>query len=214
MNGAPPPFYDLDEDLLAAVRAGSPFAFRCYPCAITAVVLGRGSRIELEADAAACRARGVPLLRRRGGGCAVLLDPGSVIASSAFRQPGIGGVPAAFSRALDWLLAGLAAMGLTGLSRQGVSDLAKDGRKVAGTCLYRSKDLVYFSASLLVRPDLDLVEACLPHPPREPAWRAGRSHREFMSAGLGGGLDAAAFAAQLSRELESALDRLHGPTGE
>jgi lipoate-protein ligase A len=41
---------------------------------------------------------------------------------------------------------------------------------------------VYYSASLLVKPDVSLVERYLRHPPREPEYRRGRSHREFMGA--------------------------------
>jgi len=41
--------------------------------------------------------------------------------------------------------------------------------------------LLYYSASLLVNAQLSLVERYLRHPPREPKYRDGRSHLEFVA---------------------------------
>ena len=93
----------------------------------------------------------------------------------------------------------LAEMGIAGVEHRGISDLAFGDRKVGGTYLYRAKGLVYFSASLLVAHDLEGVERYLRHPPREPDWRRGRPHRDFMSPGLGA-LQGGAGAAEFFRE--------------
>ena len=73
-------------------------------------------------------------------------------------------------------------------------------RKIGGSCIWRTRGLLYYSTTLLVDPDLDLCERYLPHPPREPAYRAGRPHRAFM-----GSLRAAAWhgdAAALAGDLQ------------
>ena len=174
--------FDADEDLLEeAVRLGRP-RFRVYPWRGRVVVLGRGSDPRREVRREALRDPAVSLLRRRGGGCAVLLDPGNLVVSLAFPAEGTGRITRAFDASLAWLLRGLEAAGFRDIRREGISDLAQGDRKVGGTCLYRKTGLVYFSATLLAAPDLDLVERILPHPPREPAWRRGRPHREFMGA--------------------------------
>ena len=88
----------------------------------------------------------------------------------------------AFREATDWLIAGLDAAGFPGVRGDGVSDLVLDGRKVGGSCIYRTRGLVYYSTTLLTDPDLDLIHRYLPHPPREPGYRRGRAHRDFLGA--------------------------------
>ena len=52
----------------------------------------------------------------------------------------------------------------------------------SGSCIYRTRGLLYYSTTLLLDPDLELVERYLPHPPREPEYRRGRPHRDFMTS--------------------------------
>ena len=148
------------------------------------VVLGRASKPEIELNADACVEDGVPILRRRGGGCAVVIDPGNAIVAVAMPAKGIGGITEHFSRLSAWVIAGLERAGVIGVYHDGISDLVCDDLKIGGACIYRAKDLLLYSATLLVDPDLDLVERYLKHPPREPEYRRGRSHREFMG-GIG-----------------------------
>jgi lipoate-protein ligase A len=131
----------------------------------------------------------------------VTLDPGDVVVSVALAVPGRIDVPDLFRKLSDWLIAALERIGLPGLSRAGSSDLVRGDRKVAGACLFCPRGVALFSASLLVTPDVEAMERYLAHPPREPAYRRGRSHRDFV-AGLGcGGLDAAEVEARLRATL-------------
>ncbi len=206
------PPYALDDDLIAAARAaGEPrlrvAAFAGAAGSPVAVVLGRGGRPERELHLDAILADGRPVLRRSGGGCAVVLDPGNIVVSAALPRPGLGGITSAFAALSAWLAAALARCGLPGAGQAGVSDLALDGRKIGGACIHRTLGLLYYSTTLLVAPDLALIERYLPHPPREPAYRAGRAHRAFLlplaprlaAAGLAS--EPAAFAARLASEL-------------
>lgn len=201
--------YTRDDALLLACRADSRPRLAVQACSATEVVLGRGSKPELELNVEAIEADSIPLLRRRGGGCAVLLDPGNVIVSWVERVPGIGGSKAAFARLSTWICEVLAATGIPGVEMRGISDLAIGQHKVGGACIYRSKDLLYYSTTLLVAPQLDLVERYLKHPPREPDYRGGRAHRDFMGAlrdhGAG---DAVALAWDLRRRLRDRVRAL------
>jgi lipoate-protein ligase A len=196
------PPYHLDDDLIADARADGRSRVRVLTVAEPMVVLGRGSdpREELHVDA--CRDDGVVLVRRKGGGCAVVLDPGNVVVSVALAIGGLGRIRSTFDGLTDWFIAGLARIGVPGVIREGTSDLALDGRKISGSCVFRSLGIFYYSATLLVAPDLDLVERYLAHPPREPDYRRGRAHRDFM-AGIGPVLrrDVGEIADDLRREL-------------
>jgi lipoate-protein ligase A len=212
--GEPLPVWDFDDDLIANVDAdaaprGRASAWPPAGAPRVAVVVGRGGDPAVEVDGDAARADGVPVLRRRGGGCAVVLDPGNVIVSLALPLAGVGGITGAFAAISAWLIETLARCGLTGLRQEGTSDLALAGRKVGGSCLWRTKGLVYYSTTLLVAPDLALAERYLVHPPREPAYRAGRSHCDFM--GDLRELDRALTTAELVRRLSPFLQDLPRP---
>jgi len=168
----------------------------------TIVVLGRGSKPAVELELDNCLADSVPLMRRRGGGCAVVLDPGNVVVSVALSTSGFGRNREWMTHLCNWLTGGLVAVGVEGVEMAGISDLAIDDRKVSGACIHRSRDLLYFSATLLVDPDVQAMERYLSHPPREPDYRRGRSHADFCGRISAPGIsDARALAAALKRRL-------------
>lgn len=173
--------YEHDDDLLAAAQEERRSKMRVYRLHETVVVLGRGSKPEVELDLSACRQDRVSLLRRHGGGCAVVIDPGNVIVSVALPLSGLGSNKQAFSRLSRWISEGLARIGLDGVTHQGISDLVFLDRKVGGACIYRRRDLLYYSTTVLVSPNIALMERYLQHPPREPEYRRGRTHLEFVS---------------------------------
>jgi lipoate-protein ligase A len=187
---------------------------RVYSPPEPAVVIGRGGKQQLELDRAAIAADGATLYKRPGGGCAVVLDAGNLVVSVALGLPGISHIKTTFAAVGDWVIAGLAACGVPGVEQRGVSDLAIGERKVGGSCVYRTRGLFYYSTTLLVDPDLDLVERYLPHPPREPDYRAGRDHRAFMGSLAGMGLveDTSTFRNRLGAELNWRLPGLAAAT--
>ena len=195
------PTYDLDDHLIRDTLTDGRPRVSVYLPAHPMVVLGRGSKPELEIHAGTCEAADVPVLRRRGGGCAVLLDPGNVIVSLTLSVEGIGRNREHFDRISAWIMAALTGLGLSGLTRRGISDLCLGRRKVGGSCIQRQRGLLYYSTTLLVQPDVPLMARVLRHPPREPEYRAGRKHAEFV-----GKLDYAGGAARLCRDLSVALD--------
>jgi lipoate-protein ligase A len=174
--------YDFDDDLIEATRADGRPRVRVERFRGHAVVIGRGGRPEVELNHDAILEDGVEVFRRHGGGCAVFLDPGNIIVSVVWPLPGLGGIKQAFNDISNALIKGLAEAGLPGVTQEGISDLVLDGRKIGGSCIYRSRDLLYYSTTLLIDPDLELVERYLKHPPREPDYRHGRSHAEFMGS--------------------------------
>ena len=143
-------------------------------------MLGRSGNPDLEVHVDTALGDNVPILRRHGGGCAVVLDSGNVIVSLALPIPGLASITETFVLLSTWLIEALDLVGVHGVAQQGTSDLTLADRKISGSCIYRSKGLLYYSATLLVHPDLGLVERYLKHPPREPAYRRNRPHRDFL----------------------------------
>lgn len=195
--------HPLDEDLLERVQAGDPPQVRVWEPRAVAAVLGRSNRAAREVDLAACTRDGVPVLRRRGGGGAVVLAPGCLVASltrPVIRPLAVG---THLEEAGEFLArAVLDASGVL-LERRGTGDLCAGDRKVAGSSAFCGRGVFFYQASLLVDPDLGLMDRYLPHPSREPAYRGGRDHGGFLTtlrrAGFRGSLDT------LARDLEAYL---------
>jgi lipoate-protein ligase A len=173
------PYVD-DEELIAATKSDGRSRFRIYRPRMVSVVLGRGSDPQAELCTSACLADGIPVLKRRGGGCAVVLEEGNVIVSAALATNVLGKVKGHFAALSAWLVDGLARAGVSDVRREGTSDLALGDRKVGGACIHGPKGLLYYSVSLLYEPDVSLMDRYLRHPPREPAYRRGRPHGEFV----------------------------------
>ena len=196
----------FDEALLECVNAGrSTGAFRVWRLARPAVILGIGSAISAECDAEECRRRRVEVRRRGSGGAAVLVGPGDLCATLVAAY---GEVPKEFRsiggahRLLGGMIA--SALGDMGIDAQcvGTSDVAVGELKIAGLSQSRKRTAFLVHASILVEPDMNLMQAVLPHPPSEPDYRGGRAHREFLTCldeAAGGGGRAGEFAWLLKR---------------
>ncbi len=172
--------YNFDDDLIAVAQADGQAHLKIYPFDHVAVVLGRGSKPALEIYEERCKEDGIPIYRRHGGGCAVLLDPGNLIVSLALPVNGIGDNNKHFKRISSWVIKGLEKLGVQGVYHDGISDFVLVGKKIGGSCIYRRPGILYYSSTLLIDPKLDLVERYLKHPPKEPEYRKGRGHGEFM----------------------------------
>ena len=179
-GGQPIGEYDADAAAFEATRNDGQARVRVYRPDGLQLVLGRASRPEQELFGQACLADSVEVVRRRGGGCSVLLDPGNLIVAICLRAPGIGENRRWFERINRCLIGALGDLGIPGLAQAGISDLVLGDRKVAGCSLHRWRDTLYYAASLLVDPRIDLMERYLRHPPREPDYRRGRDHAQFV----------------------------------
>jgi lipoate-protein ligase A len=63
----------------------------------------------------------------------------------------------------------------------GTSDLAVKGRKFSGNSLRAKRSHLLYHGTLLYEFPLDLISACLRSPPRQPDYRSGRTHADFVA---------------------------------
>jgi lipoate-protein ligase A len=174
-------FMNLDADLLEQVRAGTPWAYRSWEPDQVLVVLGRGNQADFEVYGDRCQADRAPIVRRRGGGGTVVLSPGVLVISLVKRVKQPFGFQEYFQQINALIMAALQSLGIGDLSQQGHSDICIRDRKILGASMYRSKDLLFYSASLMVANSLDLIDWYLKHPSKEPEYRRGRSHQDFLT---------------------------------
>jgi lipoate-protein ligase A len=174
--------YDHDDDLIALTREDGLGHLKIYRPRFRAVVLGRGSKKELEIHKDTCEEDSVLLFRRRGGGCSVYIDSNNIVVSLSAPAKGFGRIGYYFNSISKWLISGLAASGVPDVTKEGICDLSLHNKKIGGACLYRERDLLLYSTTLVVEPDYDKMERYLKHPPREPEYRGHRSHRDFVGS--------------------------------
>jgi lipoate-protein ligase A len=147
------------------------------------VVLGHSNAWRREVDSAACRDNGVPILRRVSGGGTVLQGPGCLNYSLILRHSGqtLGSIRDTFAFVLDRHRRMIERL-CCGTSRvDGVSDLTYNGLKFSGNAQYRKARAFLVHGTFLLSFDLGMVERCLRIPAKQPAYRAGRPHREFIT---------------------------------
>lgn len=171
----------LDEDLLVAVQTGGSPAVRVWEPPELAVVLGRSNEPEREVILNQCERDRVPVLRRRGGGGAVVLAPGCLVATLAYRVENPLAVGRHLGEAVQRTRSALHRAAGVAAEVHGTGDLCLGDRKILGSSAFSGRGVFLYQASLLVSLDLGLVERYLRHPSREPAYRSGRSHRAFLT---------------------------------
>jgi len=177
----------LDEVLLDAAQAGrlAGPVVRTWMAPAPTVVLGSSSRIADEIDVAGCAAARATIVRRPSGGLTVLLGPGCLVWSVITPHPAaVPPLEVLHATMLEPLAAALRAAGRP-VERRGTSDLAVvtggHARKVSGNALRVRRSAVLYHGTLLDSFDLGLIDRVLRHPPREPEYRAGRAHGEFVT---------------------------------
>jgi lipoate-protein ligase A len=147
------------------------------------VVLGSSQSAEREARIDRCDRDGVPILKRRGGGGAVLLVPGVVCLSIAFHST-ISDSPLYFFRQINAFIIRVleASFDVQDLGQRGISDIAIGDKKILGCSMFKSRSTYFYQGSLLVDVPLTRLSTYLKHPSKEPDYRQGRSHRDFMTS--------------------------------
>jgi lipoate-protein ligase A len=165
-----------DEELL---RAGDG-VFRIWEAARECVVLGQAGRPDRDVHVPECRDAGVPIVKRCSGGGAVLLGPGCLSYSLVLPldwEPKWGEI----RYSLAWVMRRMSrSLDVPGLRVEGDCDLVLNHRKVSGNAQRRMQHAILHHGTLLHNFEASRPERFLKAPQREPMYRAGRGHAEFL----------------------------------
>ena len=176
----------LDEALLIAADTNpkGPIAcLRLWEPPGYAVVLGASGRVEAEVHREAIEADSVPIARRSSGGGTVVVGPGALNVTVILPRdhaPGLEAVEAAQGYVLERIAASIRSE-IPEVQVLGSGDLTLEGRKIAGSAQRRLKTCFLVHATILHDFPLGRIDRYLREPARQPHYRRGRPHSEFVA---------------------------------
>ncbi|MBI3322235.1 MAG: lipoate--protein ligase family protein [Candidatus Omnitrophica bacterium] len=171
-----------DEALLDACEEEGREVLRFWEPAAHFVVLGYANALRSEVRSGACRAAGVPVLRRMSGGGTVLQGPGVLNYSLVLRaeEPAMRTIPATNRAVMGRNRACLERLLPGPVTAEGDTDLALSGRKFSGNAQRRRRKALLFHGTFLLGLDFALLDRVLPLPAKQPAYRRSRAHGDFL----------------------------------
>ena len=175
---------ELERDLcmLEAAENDGCYAFRTWTTPRTTVVVGRAVEIKDEVRVGFCREQAIDVVRRPSGGRSVVVGKGTLQYAFALPyslDPELATISGAKKFCNNILRDGLGRG--DELSEDDSGDLVLDGRKVAGLALRRRRTALLLHGTILVDADIELIASALRHPVREPDYRSGRAHADFLT---------------------------------
>lgn len=153
----------IDEAIVRGRAAGeTPSTLRVWQNP-RCVVIGISQNPYQELDLEACRAEGLPVVRRQSGGGAVYHDSGNLNYSLSMgfaALAGNTGTEQSYVFLLGGVVSALGSLGVEANLRH-ISDVYAGERKIAGCAQYRTSGAVLHHGCILVRADLALLERTL-----------------------------------------------------
>lgn len=175
----------LDESLLYQINEqNSVGCLRIWEVDQYTVILGSSNQVAANINLAACEQDQIPVLRRCTGGGTVLLGPGCFVYSLFLRitaDQHLIGIEGTTQEILNRICVGLNLLKPDlNVELQGISDLTVQGRKFSGNSQRWLTTTLLHHGTILYDFDLDRIPRYLISPEREPEYRSGRDHLEFI----------------------------------
>jgi len=173
--------YDLpDYDLFINPKDG--FQYMIWRPIEDSIVLGQSNQPDTALYLEAVQRDDIPIWKRPSGGETVYLSPNTVVVSLSLQGTPLQGSKYYFRRFNQEIQGCLSELGVSSLGYKGISDLAIGEKKILGCALYRKPDYIFYHAVLNVAEDIHKIATYLRHPSREPDYRQGRDHTEFVTS--------------------------------
>ncbi len=172
--------YDLPD--LAILNSEAPTEVCVWPPDKTYLVLGQSNQAETALFTEKVTADNIPVYKRPSGGETVILTPNMLVIAVSFKEARLQNPAVYFKKINDTILAALSECGFTDLSQKGISDISRGAKKVLGSSIYRKPGRVFYHAVLNVAEDPGVIAKYIRHPQKEPDYRQGRAHEDFVTS--------------------------------
>jgi lipoate---protein ligase len=124
---------------------------------------------------------GIAVMKRPSGGETVVLTPRMFVVSLILKGNKLPKSSDFFSSINNFLIKGLNKAGLENVKYRGISDLAVENKKIMGSSIYRKPGMLFYHAVFNFGESPDYIASYLKHPVREPDYRKGRLHSDFVT---------------------------------
>jgi len=173
--------YDLPDCRL--LQSGNNHSsFKVWEPDQTIVIMGKGSDPVDELRAENILRDNVPVVKRSTGGCSVIVAPNMFVASFVLKNDVAKKNNEYFDLFNSILVKTFRKLRVENIDLDGISDITLNGLKVVGSAIYRNKDLVFYHAVINSAGDINLLEKYLKVPTRQPEYRQGRAHKDFVTS--------------------------------
>ena len=173
----------------------------------TYIILGRSNRIaEDSIHVNKALENGVEIYKRPSGGEAVILTPDTLVISVKLPIDNPIKTHHYFKLINNSIIAALTELGVKQLGNKGISDISIGIKKILGSSIYRKQKTIFYHAVLNVSEPIETISMYLKHPKREPDYRRGRDHHEFVTSLKQEGYEIP--VKQLTNEISGSINKL------
>ncbi|MBL7071018.1 MAG: lipoate--protein ligase family protein [Candidatus Omnitrophica bacterium] len=147
------------------------------------IVLGRISKLEESVNTKEARKDNIEILRRISAGGTVLQGPGCLNYSlilSYERDPLLKNIRKSYGYILNNICDSLGGSGVKA-TFEPLSDIAFNGKKFSGNAQARRKKYLLHHGTILYDFPIERIEKYIKMPKKEPPYRMGRGHRDFLT---------------------------------
>ncbi len=148
----------------------------------TCLVLGASNQPEVSLYPDRVERDQIPVYKRPSGGETVILTPNTLVISVRLPDPGKQNPNIFFKQINHLIINALQNAGVDSLGQRGISDIAIGEKKILGSSIYRKREMVFYHAVLNLSEPAETIGRYIRHPKREPDYRRGRDHAEFVTS--------------------------------
>jgi len=174
--------YYNDKIIIDRIKNGEKYTYLITEPSSTEVVLGKSMILEDDVKIDNCIHDKITIYRRMGGGGTVVLSKGIIVIS-------VGGITNISFHLREHMnsinriiIKTLMQFGIKNISINGISDITIEDKKILGSSLYNSRNIVLYQGSLLYNPDFNIFDKYLKLPKKMPEYRKNRNHKDFVTS--------------------------------
>ncbi len=146
------------------------------------IVLGRSNSSEESVNLDTAIKDGVTIIKRPTGGESVVLSPNMLVFSAKIYHKNSQKPIEVFNKINKHLITQLTNIGIKNLNSKGISDLSIGEKKILGSSMMLKDNIFFYHAVLNINEDPSIISKYLKHPKKEPDYRKGREHKQFVTS--------------------------------
>lgn len=146
------------------------------------IILGRSNNPEEALNIDEVKNDNIKVYKRPSGGQSVILTSNTLVISVKVKIDNELNTQKYFKEINDKIMDALSSFGVKNLSMKGISDISIGNKKILGSSIYLRKNTLFYHAVLNISESVDVISRYLKHPSKEPDYRKGRSHKEFITS--------------------------------